>query len=314
MPILKIKNNGVWETIGGNNPISGGSVSVQANWAQNNPNAVDYIKNRPFYDNGVKVELPIVTDLDLEFVNAMDNIWMYEWEGDMIAYPELTEYKVVIGDNIYQYPLKEEWIDGQKLFTLGCSYIEFMYAMEFGILPSEPFFVISDGFHFMIVILSSETPGPCSAYKIVSAVEKTFIDDTFTLNRMGTDPVFMTFLPGIDLITDSSYKVTVDDNEYIVYCFPDTEEEMLGEIVYYYSGDDIEIYLGKNISGIGVLNLMGDTSVERHITISGYTSGIKKIDAKYIDGVSSTSGGGITEAQVTTMINNAIGDAIGGSY
>lgn len=307
MPILKVRDNGVWKEIG----TSDSGSSVQANWAQNNPNAIDYINNRPFYDNGIKVELPIVTDLDLPFENVMDNIWMYEWdgEGDLIAYPDLADYKVVIGDNIYQYPLKEEYIDGQKVFTLGCSYIEFMYTVETGILPSEPFFAIGDSLHFMLTILSSEAPGLCSVYKIVSVVEKTFIDDTFTLNRMGTDPLFMTFLPGIDLITESSYKVTVDDNEYIVYCFPYTEKEMFGQTVYYFGGSDIEIYLGKNVSSIGVLDLTGNSSVERHITISGYASGIKKIDAKYIG-----DGGSITEAQVTAMINNAIGNAIGGSY
>ena len=58
MSVLKVKNNGVWEAVGstvvvgGNTSSSGGSGSgsqVQADYAQNDSSAMDYIKNRPCY-------------------------------------------------------------------------------------------------------------------------------------------------------------------------------------------------------------------------------------------------------------------------
>lgn len=48
-----------------------GGVSVQPDWAQNNPSAADYIKNKPFYDDGENIHklddkyLNFATDEDI---------------------------------------------------------------------------------------------------------------------------------------------------------------------------------------------------------------------------------------------------------
>lgn len=52
MPTLKVKNNGIWETvsgIGGSGGSGGSGVVVQSDYAQNDSSAMDYIKNRPCY-------------------------------------------------------------------------------------------------------------------------------------------------------------------------------------------------------------------------------------------------------------------------
>ena len=52
MPTLKVKNNGIWETvsgIGGSGGSGGSGVAVQSDYTQNDSTAMDYIKNRPFY-------------------------------------------------------------------------------------------------------------------------------------------------------------------------------------------------------------------------------------------------------------------------
>lgn len=63
MPTLKVKNNGIWETvsgIGGSGGSGGSGVAVQSDYAQNDSSAVDYIKNRPFY-----AEITTVFDQDV---------------------------------------------------------------------------------------------------------------------------------------------------------------------------------------------------------------------------------------------------------
>lgn len=48
MPVLKIKNNGVWEDVAG---MSGNATyKVNADWNQNDINAVNYIQNRTHHD------------------------------------------------------------------------------------------------------------------------------------------------------------------------------------------------------------------------------------------------------------------------
>lgn len=68
MPTLKVKNNGIWETvsgIGGSGGSGGSGVAVQSDYAQNDSSAMDYIKNRPFYiEKGVTIfDQEITTEL-----------------------------------------------------------------------------------------------------------------------------------------------------------------------------------------------------------------------------------------------------------
>ena len=316
MPILKIKNNGVWETIGGNNPISGGSVSVQANWAQNNPNAVDYIKNRPFYEDGEIVEIPILTNIDIPFENVGGNMWIYEIPSSFITPEEGVEYKIIIGTNTYNYVCKSETLEGNTFYSLGVSVIELEASSTYGAYPSEPISIIVFPDNTVrIFIFDSETaPGAFSLYKIINAKEETLIDDTFTLN-ITEDGYFAAMLPGVHLIPETSYTITFDNNEYTLICSSDnimTEDPIL---VYGLETDNAMFMLGDSLSGVMYFDptaATNNTSIEKHFTLTGYVSGIKTIDPKYITG--SSGGGGVTKAQVTTMINNAIGSAIGGSY
>lgn len=64
------------------NENSGGGVSVQADYNQNNPNAADYIKNRPFY------EIPSPFSVNLNTGSDEDEIQIYTVQGKLGISPD----------------------------------------------------------------------------------------------------------------------------------------------------------------------------------------------------------------------------------
>lgn len=106
--------NGIWQkiTISNSGGSGSGGSSVQPDWNQNDSTAADYIKNRPFYDNGTKMtyifpkseltftENPsvggpayVVPDTD----GSMTTLWRQDW----------TEINVEWGDNTFTCQAQE---------------------------------------------------------------------------------------------------------------------------------------------------------------------------------------------------------------
>lgn len=99
MPTLKVKNNGVWETVAGGS--SGGSnTQIQTDYNQNDASALDYIKNRPCYVEYNKVVF------DQSFTTQLEDDLFNMYYADSPIYDVNTEKPgktifVTAGNDIY---------------------------------------------------------------------------------------------------------------------------------------------------------------------------------------------------------------------
>ena len=86
MPTIKVKDKGVWKSIGS----AGGGLGAQPNWNQNDPTKEDYIKNRPFYEElNVWTTLLSTTQYGPFEFNSTFNAYMYEIKAT---------YQLVVGN------------------------------------------------------------------------------------------------------------------------------------------------------------------------------------------------------------------------
>lgn len=290
---------------------------VQADYAENNSSSMSYIKNRPFYDEGEIVEIPIITEVEIPFENTAENIWMYQSSAAPTIPEEGTEYKIVFGDKVYNYPCKVEQIDGDTFYSLGASYMEIMMVDQIKAYPLEPISIIilPNGNNITFVFDSETAPGPFSLYKIVSVKETTIINDTYTLLRDGTSSTFTSMLPSFDLIPEATYTITVDGVENTLTCSIDNAEYLDPIWIYILQTDNMAVILGNTVSFIECTDatIASDiTSIEKNVKVTGYVSGIKKLSAKYIDGnissnnSSGSDSSGSTLPSVTTADNDKV--------
>ena len=122
MPTLKVKNNGIWETvsgIGGSGGSGGSGVAVQSDYAQNDSSAMDYIKNRPFYEIKETIfdqDVTTETDTDIEGFSG------YFHPTCIVDYNALTDGDV-FDVNMDGVTYLCEWTDG----AIGNLYIFMEY-------------------------------------------------------------------------------------------------------------------------------------------------------------------------------------------
>ena len=78
-----------------------GGVSVQSNWAQNDTSAADYIKNKPFYDDGENIH-----KLDDKYLNfATDEDIMDTMTEMGLVTPVVSNGAILISNNNEIYSL-----------------------------------------------------------------------------------------------------------------------------------------------------------------------------------------------------------------
>lgn len=213
--------------------ISGdGSVSttVQSNWNQNNSNASDYIKNRPFYE-GENYNV-INNILNNETVNFSLSSGIYmseiEVEEELLSSSQIkpnTKYKVIF-DGM-------EFIEESTVYDL--SEIGFFYgafigenpmlalmAMELEIgnyIPEKPFVISS--FNRSLVLISF-IPGethtitlqelqPCETGIIFEEQATVSAADLASSNRM---PVTIIKNVGVNLLPSNEYKIIINNYEH----------------------------------------------------------------------------------------------------
>lgn len=97
---------GVTATYYENGSGGSGGLGAQANWSQNNDQAADYIKNRPFYSSYEEIIAPII----IELIDNGDGLYGAVL-GELSEFTE-TEYTVVWGDDLWFCDVVEK--EGKK--------------------------------------------------------------------------------------------------------------------------------------------------------------------------------------------------------
>lgn len=97
---------GVMATYYENGSGGSGGLGAQANWSQNNDQAADYIKNRPFYSSYEEIIAPIV----IELIDNGDGLYGAVL-GELEDFTE-TEYTVIWGDDLWFCDVVEK--EGKK--------------------------------------------------------------------------------------------------------------------------------------------------------------------------------------------------------
>lgn len=252
---------------------------TQSNYEQNNETAADYIKNRPFYEFGENIEIPILEETTLTF-EIINNGCVFEGNANTVL-EENTTYIVTVDGTSYTYVCKTCPMTGTHY--LGASYMECMIFIEQGIvLPAEPLTILDmQGVARIVLFNSQDTSHTISVQKVVNVVNSIIIDQTYTLSL--SDDTYVTYLPSVSLIRDATYTVTIDDTEYTFVANNTTYLDVIDG--YMIETEKFVLGLGKGISYIIYNNgsTSTDATIEKHIKVTGYTSGIKTIDKKYID-------------------------------
>lgn len=109
------------------NSMSGGSGSaIQSDYAQNDPNAKDYIKNRPFYSEGEKTETVVNRDIiplqevRLRGVDGLpEGILMYQGYTNFTPLVNKGQYNLTIDDTEYLITLIDVSSDGSGQYVAG---------------------------------------------------------------------------------------------------------------------------------------------------------------------------------------------------
>ena len=90
---------------------------ARGNWNQNNPDAIDYIKNRPFYsktENVVLFERSSITNFDYE----NENIVVIRGNGNINFLPNI-EYSINCNGNNYTCKLQSRIVEGGQINCIG---------------------------------------------------------------------------------------------------------------------------------------------------------------------------------------------------
>jgi hypothetical protein len=81
--------------------VSGGGMSTQPDWAQNDPAAADYIKNKPFYDDGENIH-----KLDDKYLNLATDEDIMDTMTEMgLVTPVMLEGAILISNDNEIYSL-----------------------------------------------------------------------------------------------------------------------------------------------------------------------------------------------------------------
>jgi hypothetical protein len=142
--------------------------STQADWEQNDPNAADFIKNRPFYIDRTKAEQGKIVD-----INALVSEW-FSMEGLMCAVvgvPELNlvlgmEYSLYVDSNIYGGMLTDlGQINSGLEGMVGFGDVEALESMNISqiscLIYGEN---VEDGCELYIMVRTSAIPTVCDLY------------------------------------------------------------------------------------------------------------------------------------------------------
>ena len=100
---------GVMATYYENGSGGSGGLGAQANWSQNNDQAADYIKNRPFYSSYEEIIAPIAVELTADSYEGLDLYGVVL--GELSEFTE-TEYTVIWGDDLWFCDIVEK--EGKK--------------------------------------------------------------------------------------------------------------------------------------------------------------------------------------------------------
>lgn len=141
----------------------GGGTAVQTNWEQTDPTASDYIKNKPFFDNGTEKE--VIYDADITLLDAGDiengsninnmyglsNNFLFSWPSNLPSFIEGQTYEIEFDNKTYNLlcqkgPLGKDSFNNitERLF-LG-NYFEFSNrTIETFDYTNAPFLITSDG-------------------------------------------------------------------------------------------------------------------------------------------------------------------------
>lgn len=104
---------------------------ARGNWNQNNPDAIDYIKNRPFYsetENVVLFERSSITNFDFE----NENLGMIQGNGNINFLPNI-EYSINCNGNNYTCKLQSKIVGGEQINGFGD------FGLQYGEITNNDF-------------------------------------------------------------------------------------------------------------------------------------------------------------------------------
>lgn len=275
----------------------GGDGFIQADWNQNDESAASYIKNRPFYEHTMSVEL-----LKLEnatFTIPDENIPLSIYQSEAGFEIEANKTYIVNWDET-EYICTSIFVEGANAFGN-------LSAMGFGAGNGEPFIFgyVSAQNMFFIYDLNKETSHTISVSEVktdIKYIDPKYIKDMYYDNITETviieeqtvtgfaltqDPIYEIENPfTINIIDGNTYIVNWDGTEYELVAATESDITYIGNVNYVNmtSGGDVPFaVLNEN----GTIYLVTESTAESHtISITEITHDIKQIDEKYLPNIS----------------------------
>ena len=285
-----------------------GGAQVQVDYEQNDSTAVDYIKNRPFYEEGELTQISAIEETTIDFSHMQNNVYVGTITTDLVI--EEGQTYIINFDGV-EYIETGRYDSFMEDLCIGDPYLVILYKI-YGIVNfpcSKPFFIsrdYNDNTLEIIATQSQEATHTFSIKKGIKVIETTIIDDIYTFTFMD-DSYFTVGIPFRKLVEGAIYTVTINNTDYESVCEYNDGSYALG-------ADNFYISFSSELTMMMYADPDATTeTIDVAVKITGFAPGLKQIDNKYIDIDGVTRNIDVLPA-VTTSNNGQILGVSGGEW